>query len=135
MLAHSARPAHQSHDSASAAVLPQMSIVLVVSPATPSPAARLSAAVATCREQGAELLVAWNGPRTQLRSLESAFPSVRFVTTESETAGVRALRAHACTLATGDLVTMVPESQPLDESWFVRRFGGVAAAWRDGDSA
>lgn len=135
MLAQSARSAHLTHDAASAAVLPQLSIVLVVSPATPSPAARLSAAVATCREQGAELLVAWDGPRAQLRSLEGAFPSVRFVTVEPETAGVRALRAHACTQATGNVVTMVPESQPLDESWFVRRFGGATAAWRDGDSA
>ena len=135
MLAQSARSAPQTHDSASAAVLPQMSIVLVVSPTTPSPAARLSAAVATCREHGAELLVAWNGTRTQLRSLENAFPSVRFVTADAEQGGVRALRAQACAQATGDLVSMVPESQPLDESWFVRRFGGAVAAWREGDSA
>lgn len=133
MLAQSARSAHHRHD-ATVAVLPQMSIVLVVSPTTPSPAARLSAAIATCKEHGAELLVAWHGPRTQLRTLEGAFPSVRFVTSEAGDDGVRALRAQACALATGDLVSLVPESQPLDESWFVRRLGRVAA-WREGDSA
>ena len=135
MLAQTARSAYQTHTSASAAVLPQVSIVLVVSATTPSPVARLSTAVATCKEHGAELLVAWNGPRTFLRSLENAFPSVAFVTTEAEDAGVRALRAHACSLASGNLVSIVPDTQPLDESWFSRRLGGGMSRWSEGDGA
>lgn len=135
MLAQSARSAHVNHDAVSPTALPRMSIVLVLSAATPSPAARLSSAIAACREHGAELLVAWNGSRAQLRSLESAFPSVRFVTPEAESAGVRALRAQACAQATGDLVALVGEAQSLDESWLARRFGGVLPARREGDSA
>ena len=133
MLAQSVRSTHQTHTTASSAVLPQVSIVLVISTATPSPAARVSTAVATCRERGAELLVAWSGPRAGLRSLENAFPSVPFVTTDDEAASVRALRAHACGLATGNLVSIIPETLPLDESWFSRRLGGSVSRWSEGD--
>lgn len=134
MLAQSARSTHPNHAIVATPGMPQVSIVLVVSAMTPWPAARVSSAVSTCKEHGAELLVAWSGPRAVLRSLENAFPSVRFVAAESEDIDVRALRALACALATGDLVSIVPESQPLDESWFARRVG-TRAGWRDGDSA
>jgi hypothetical protein len=134
MLAHSARSTHPTHAIVAAPGTPQVSIVLVVSAMTPWPAARVSSAVSTCKEHGAELIVAWKGARAILRSLESAFPSVRFVTAESEDVDVRALRALASALATGDVVSIVPETQPLDESWFARRVG-AKAGWREGDSA
>lgn len=134
MLAQSAHSDRASLDSTSA-VVPRMSIVLVISATTPSPAARVSSAVAICREHGAELLVAWNGLRTQLRSLESAFPSVRFVTSETEGAGVHALRGQACAQATGDVVSLVPETQALDDSWFARRLGHGIVARREGGTA
>ena len=134
MLAQSARSAHPTHAIVAAPGMPQVSIVLVVSATTPWPAARVSSAVSTCKEHGAELLVAWSGARAILRSLESAFPSVRFVSAETEDGDVRALRSLACAIATGDVVSIVPESQPLDESWFARRIG-ARAGWREGDSA
>lgn len=121
--------------SATHTAMPQVSIVLVVSSATPSPAARVSTAITACKEHGAELLVAWCGPRAALRSLETAFPAVRFVTADGDDVDVRALRTRACQLAEGDVVSVVSESQPLDETWFARRLGVESRAWREGGTA
>lgn len=115
--------------------MPRVTIVLVVSPATPSPAARVSAAVAASKQYGAELLVAWCGSRATLRPLETAFPAIRFVTGDTDDVDVRALRARACQLADGDLVSVVNDTQPLDESWIARRLGGEARGWREGGMA
>jgi hypothetical protein len=48
---------------------------------------------------------------------------------------VRALRAQACAVATGDLVVVVPEHQPVDETWFARRLAGGVREQRAGDTA
>ena len=137
MLAQSARSSRYLTASATLTAMPQVSVVLLVSPATPAPAVRLASAVSTCKEHGAELLVAFAGPRAALRSLESAFPSVRFVTAEGDDVDLRALRVQACQVATGDLVSVVHETQALDETWFARHLGAseAKAAWREGGSA